>query len=500
MTDGVLAVRDLRSVWGPPLEVPLGAAVTVLVGANRAGSSNLAWSLAVALDPDRRFVPGRDLPRSTRERTDLHPGVEVAWPSTGPAGRPDRPDDRSTRHVVAFDRDRGTRRRTSTRDLGGTVVFSAVEHTPRDALRHVTGAGAPGPADPLALAEPSGRDLVAAGLRTTMQRILPEIEHVEIDARLHLVATDDRGGRIPVPELRALTALGLAMELAACGHPPVATVVEAPEVLLHPAAQEAVGALLLDVAAATGAPVLVTTTSPFVIPRVAATRVVALARDAAGRTQLTGHARGDEPQARVLGGLLRDHGLATVLDRLGQLPPGTRAALIVEGGTDEAYLRQAADTLGRAALLDGVVVLPGGGAMGAASAAIVLRAESSVPLLVLLDHDDAGRRARDTLVSRFDFERGTEVLTYADVFDGGPLGVEAETLFDPGLLRRFVAERGRAASHGERRIHGLDHVRLTSSGKSAFVGWLRTNVTAAKLGRWDALLDLLAERLDDVAS
>jgi 5S rRNA maturation endonuclease (ribonuclease M5) len=486
VTDGVLAVRDLRSVWGPPLEVPLGERVTVLVGANRAGSSNVAWSLAVALDPERRFVPGRDLPRVARDHIDLHPGVEVAWPSTGGG-------DDTSRHGVTFDRDRGTRACTSTSDLGGMVVFSGVEHTPRDALRHAAAAGA------LTLDDEPTRARVAAGLLATMQRILPEIEHVGIDRKLHLVATDDRGGRIPVPELRALTALGLAVELAGAGHPPVATVVEAPEVLLHPAAQEAVGALLLHVAQVTAAPVLVTTTSPFVIPRVATTRVVALARDAAGRTQVAGHARGDEPQARVLGGLLRDHGLATVLDRLGQLPPGTRAALIVEGGTDEAYLRQAADTLGRAELLEDVVVLPGGGAMGAASAAIVLRAESAVPLLVLLDHDDAGRRARDTLVSRFDFVRGDEVLTYADVFDGGPLGVEAETLFDLELLRRFVAERGRAASHGERRIHGLDHVRLTSSGKSAFVGWLRTNVAPAHLERWAALLDLLAERLEAVA-
>ena len=480
MTDGVLVVRDLRSVWGAPLEVPLGARVTVLVGANRAGSSNLAWSLAVALDPQRRFLPGRDLPRVVRERAVLRPGVSVTLPGTDDLAA-------AARHVVAFDVDRGTRTRTSAADLGGPVVFSAVEHTPRDVLRHVQ-------------ATVPDTDRLAVGLLATMQRIVPEIEHVAIDDRLHLVATDDRGGRIAVPELRALTALGGAPELAVAGHPPAAPGVEAPEVLLHPAAQEAVGALLLDVAEATGAPVLVTTTSPFVIPRVAVTQVVALARDAAGRTHVTGSARGDEPQARVLGGLLRDHGLATVLDRLGQLPPGTRAALIVEGGTDEAYLRQAAHTLGRSDVLDGVVILPGGGAMGAASAAIVLRAESSVPLLVLLDHDDAGRRARDTLVSRFDFRRGAEVLTYADVFEGGPLGVEAETLFDLGLLRRFVAERGRATSHGERHVHGLDHVRLTPSGKSAFVGWLRTNVAPTDLERWAELLDLLAERLDTVAS
>jgi hypothetical protein len=62
-----LRITDVRSVWGPPLEVALGGEVTVLVGPNRAGTSNVAWALAAALDPAVRFRPGRDRPRRRPE-------------------------------------------------------------------------------------------------------------------------------------------------------------------------------------------------------------------------------------------------------------------------------------------------------------------------------------------------------------------------------------------------------------------------------------------------
>jgi hypothetical protein len=151
--------------------------------------------------------------------------------------------------------------------------------------------------------------------------------------------------------------------------------------------------------------------------------------------------------------------------------------------------------LGRHASLEDVVIRPAGGAMAAALAAVLLRAETDVPVVVLLDADDAGRRARTTLVSRFGFDRATQVVTYADVFDGAPPGVEAETLFDVELVRRFVRERGRAASRGERRLHTLPHVELTSSGKSSFVGWLDQHADPEHLARWGELLDLLDARL-----
>jgi hypothetical protein len=468
-------IRDVRSVWGPPLEVPLGARVTVLVGPNRAGSSNVAWAIAAALDASVAFRPGRDLPRDHGRTADARPAVELLR-------------DRGPRTTVRWARGDGSRTTEGEPLPTGRVVACRIQQTPRDLLRDLLDV-------PRELAD--HLPALEVAMRDTCRRVLPEVASVEVAPDGAVVARDDLGSALPVPEVRALVALGVARHLAAIGDPPAAVLVESPEAFLHPAAQEVVAHLLVEVAQETDAPVLVTTSSPFAIPRVPEARVVALARDTSGRTEVVGSARGDETQARLLGGLLRDNGLAAVLDRVGEVAPGTRGVLIVEGGTDEAYLRLAADRLGRADELDDLVIRPAGGAMAAALAAVLLRAETDVPLAVLLDADEAGRRARTTLVSRFGFDRSDEVLTYADVFEGGPPGVEAETLFDVGLVRRFVRERGRSASHGERRLHTLDHVDLTSSGKSAFVGWLDAHAGPEHLARWGDLLDLLGERFAD---
>jgi hypothetical protein len=460
-------VRDLRSVWGPPLEVPVGRHVTVLVGPNRAGTSNLAWAIAVALDPARRYRPERDRPR----RHDGHPEVEL------------RRED-GHRGTVRWDPATGERHVQGPLSQGH-VVLARVHETPRDLARRA----------PLDLEDEATREELAATVLTVARTLLPEVAEVVVPPGLAVTVHDDLGSTLPVPETRAMVALGLAHLLADRATPPVAIVLESPDAFLHPAAQEVVAEQLVTTAATLDVPVVITTSSPFAIPRVPEATVVAVARDAGGRTDVVGSAAGDATQARLLGGLLRDAGLAAVLDRVGQIPPDTRAVLIVEGGTDEAYLRTAAAILGRDDVLTDVVIRPSGGAMGAALGAIVLRAELDVPLLVLLDHDDAGRRARSTLVSRFGFDRGEEVVTYADVYDGHPAGVEAETLFDLELLRRFVRERGRSASHGERTIHGIRQVPLTSSGKAAFVRWLGTHGQPRHLARWEALLDLLADRL-----
>jgi 5S rRNA maturation endonuclease (ribonuclease M5) len=457
-----LRVHDIRSVWGRAVELPLGPAATFLVGPNRAGTSNLAWAVAAALDPEVRFRPGRDLPRRV---PDPHP-----WVAGDVEGR-EAWTVRWNRHSGAHDASRP----------GGHVVRAAADDTPRDVVRR----------SGLARVEDERR-LLERILLTLARRVLPEIAEATVDGTLAVQVRDDLGSTLPLPEVRALASLAVAHALTALGRPPMATIVEAPEALLHPAAQESVGRLLVETAAETGAPLLATTVSPFVIPRIAAVEVVAVARDAAGATQVVGHARGHEDQAGMLGGLFRDSGLAETLDRIGRIPADTRAVLVVEGGTDEAYLGLAAELLGRASDLDGLVIRPAGGAMPAALAAVILRAELAVPVLVLLDHDDPGRRARDTLVDRFGFSRATEVVTYADVFEGGPVGVEAETLFDVRLVRRFVHVRGHGSSHGEHVLPGgVVSVDLTSSGKSAFIDWVRTNARPEHLIGWDRLLDRL---------
>lgn len=459
-------ITDIRSVWGPPAEVPLGKRVTVLVGLNRSGTSNVAYALAAALDPQVRFRPGRDLPRGRRGG----PRVEL-WTADG------------GEVAVSWDPDDG--RRQVEGDLQeGRALLCRVADRPRDVL---------GRAD-IDLESETTRDGLAEVIAAAARHVIPEVADVEVASSGVVEVRDDLGSLVPVPVVRAIVAVGLARYLAVADRPPALVVIEAPDAFLHPAGQGIVASELIELAGELGAPVVVTTTSPFVVPRVPDTMVVGLVREANGRTSVLGSAPGDEAQASLLGGLLHDAGLADVLDRVGRIAPETRGVLIVEGGTDEAYLRLVADKLGRTDVLRDVEIRPAGGAMGAAMSAVVLRAELDVAVVVLLDHDEQGRRARETLTSRFSFDRSHEVLTYADVYPGHPRGIEAETLFEVRLLRRFVHERGRRVSHGEEILDGIPHVDLTSSGKSAFVGWARDHALPDQLERWNDLLDLLEAR------
>src|SRR5690606_34003397 len=102
--------------------------------------------------------------------------------------------------------------------------------------------------------------------------------------------------------LRAAFGAALAAHLVRRAADLPGVVIEEPEAFLHPAAQESLRDELLEVAVAADSPVVITTESPFVLPRTAESRVIAIARDTIGRTDVVGGAAGDEPQAALLGG------------------------------------------------------------------------------------------------------------------------------------------------------------------------------------------------------
>lgn len=373
----------------------------------------------------------------------------------------------------------------------------------------LAGRAAPGAASGpvLVAAEATNREMAArvdassarfaATLLAEARAVVPEVDRVEatVDGDLLLLDDEDRpfgvsGG------FRASVGLAVARELVAVGTPPVALLVEEPGAFLHPLAQEELRGRLSAFAADTGVRVVLTSESTFVVPRGPADLVVAMARDADGRMVVLGWARGDDRHADLVGGLFRDPGLAAVLDRAATLGEGVEAVLVVEGGTDEAYLRTAARVLGREADLAGMAVVAAGGASAAALQAVVLRAETALPLLVLLDNDDPGRRARDTLVKRLSFARRREATTYAEVLPGYPEGAEAEDMFAPSFVGRFVRQQGPRSTTGRRELlPGVVHHDLTSGAKSAFVAWADQHATPDDVVAWGAVLDLLVERL-----
>lgn len=471
-------VHDHRTVWGEPLELHLGAGTTVLVGPNLAGKSNIAAALAAALDERAPFDLARDRPAA---RPDADPVVELIHRDRA-HGRVD-----GARVVVSWPLgqrvvDVGSRAGT----IAGVSVLAWAADRPADVIDRL--------AEVLGGTEP---DDLAADVLPTLQRVLPEVGRVELPDGLagRVVVRDHGGFAVQDHVVRATFAAAMAGHLVRRGADLSVVIIEEPEAFLHPAAQEMLRDELLEVAVAADAPVLITTESPFMVSRVPETHVVAVARDPSGRTRVVGEAAGDEPQASLLGGLFRDGGIAAVLDRTTSIPSDVRGVLVVEGGTDEAYLRLAAEALGRADEVDQIAIRPAGGALPAALLAVVLRAETDLPVLVLLDNDDIGRRAKQTLTDRFAFANRTEATTYAEVVDDHPPGVEAEDLFDWRLVERFVEESGPESIRGKRILRREEwHFDLTLAAKSAFVGWLAHHVGPQHCDRWGAVLDLLVDR------
>ncbi|HEX9889436.1 MAG TPA: AAA family ATPase [Nitriliruptorales bacterium] len=471
-------VRDFRSIGPAGLWMQVGRVTTALVGPNLAGKSNVARAAAAAMDP----TVGADL-RWDRpwDRPLTFPEVRLTF--TG-----------GTQLTVVWDsEDRGWRWDGDPVPGVGTAGCVVLVETADDLTEAVR--------RNLRSVDLAGADLpgLERRIETVGRQVLPELANVDITHERGLAFThaQDRHG-FPLDRgsgLRAVAGIALVQHLLALDQPVHLVVVEEPESFLHPAAQERIRDLLDDLARTTGVPVLVTSESPFAISRDQDSRVVALARDTSGHTVVVGVAWGNEPQARLLGGLFRDPGLAAILDRSVSLPSDVRGLVIVEGGTDEAYLRLAADGLGRADELRTVAIHAAGGAMAAALEAIVRRAATDLPLLVVLDNDQPGRRAKETLTERFGFTNRQQVTTYGELFDAYPPGTEAEDVFGGDLVTRFVEEQGEHSIRGKHVLYGdVWHFDLTSEAKSAFVGWAREHARSEHLARWGALLDRIRER------
>lgn len=174
-------------------------------------------------------------------------------------------------------------------------------------------------------------------------------------------------------------------------------VVEEPEAFLHPAAQEIMRDELESLATRKDVTLLVTTHSPYVISASSDVSVTELYKDQRGVTRRAGTAAGHESRAALLGALYRDPGSASIIQRTLQIPKGTTAIVITEGYTDDLFLRACCTAVGRLDVLEGMHFIPAGGATKVIVQAVVARAITRLPVLVLVDNDVHGRSARDKL-------------------------------------------------------------------------------------------------------
>ena len=496
-------VRSVGAFDGPPLELTLGAGANVLIGPNGAGKSNILRAIGMAIDP---VAYPFDIDADTARAASGPPVVALGWRYDPPGDRHDSGAAVATSTCLLGSRDAAPLAITTpgSPDLEPVhLVFVPTEDGRRasltSALRHLVSVSMP--------EAPGDRQAWWDAVSERLGLINPDLPPSTRDAlEAWLDACDGPAARDPgKPAAPATTDLLAALvSVADVAVPAVGgtwvMALELPEAGLHPAAQARLALALARLALRQGVTLLYTTHSPFVVPRVAGTRLFAIGRTAPGATVCEATGEGDEPHAPLVTRLFGESGLPGVLDTAATIPPATRGILVVEGDTDVAYLELAAKRSGRPELLDGLHMVAAHGGRRLVMESLALRQLAGErPVCVLVDHDPEGRLAADVLRGRLGFQNRTEVLSVAEVFPRQWWGHdwESEDLFPPAVLARFVDDMGEdgVLTAKVRRPDDEWHFDLTVSAKAQLPGWLEAHADAGDFDGVVALLEVVRSRM-----
>jgi predicted ATPase len=354
---------------------------------------------------------------------------------------------------------------------------------------------------------------LASHIAVEIKELFPEIDGVElvpnvrsIEETLEEVAvllTDDAATDLAGKGtgVRGGVLMAMLRYLAEQSRRSMIFAIEEPEAFLHPAAQETLRDDLDALAERDDVTTLITTHSPYIVSREQKAQLVSVEKDARGRTRIEDVGRGGSGHDRLLAGLFRDRGVAAILDRACTIPPEAAGIVLVEGTTDADYLELAAAVLRAPELLADLHIVPSRGAKEIVVEAVVTRALTCRPILILLDSDVSGKAVHDQLTgTTFGFDKRRQVLTYAAAFDKGTnVEVEAEDLFPSAVIERFVERHGYGeVCTGQRKISAIDqwHYDLNKMGKERLPDHLRRVVTrASQVRRWEHLLYQVRGRL-----
>lgn len=325
---------------------------------------------------------------------------------------------------------------------------------------------------------------------------VPEVERAIADVGIEL--TDSA----PTPLARKGTGVrggvlvALLRYLAAQTRRSMIFAVEEPEAFLHPAAQRILRQDLLDLGRLRDVTLVATTHSPFMVPRHADVKVIALDKDAGGRTRVIAQGEGIDRSSDLLAPLFGDFASAAIFQRTTEFDPSTRAVLLVEGETDCTYLRAAVDVTGRKDLVDGVVIESVNGTTNLLARVSQLLAVAPCHVVVLVDNDDEGKKAQKLLKEALKLRPGEQLLHYGTFFNQ-PFGWEAEDLFPAMTFSRWLQDVGEEAIDGkERRPDGEWHYRLNQVGKAAFAAWIEANGDAKMLRRFIDVLEVVDKAIE----
>ncbi|MCZ7532585.1 MAG: phospholipase D-like domain-containing protein [Acidimicrobiia bacterium] len=173
--------------------------------------------------------------------------------------------------------------------------------------------------------------------------------------------------------------------------------------------------------------------------------------------------------------------------------------VFVEGWTDKRFFEITAARADREDLLEGIDVrFEPPGAKGAAGAIIAFTHNNpDIPAIAVFDSDDIGQAAARHVK---DYATGgpKSVVSYGDAYGAHRSDVEAEHLFPPALVQRFVDESGGNsvidASRKNRKTGEMIYD-INRESKDAFVEWVEAHIEPEDTQLWLVILKLVRDRL-----
>ena len=448
-------VGPIGANGGAPMDLRLARGVNVLVGPNGAGKSTVLHALALALQPaSHPFEPDDDLPWGCEAP---RPHIALTW-----------------------------------------VPAGTTTDSPHAATTTVVRPAAPSPASDDSTLPQLVFVPAEFGRRQAIEQLIEQFGATTPPAHEDPSQQKHPSQRMSTPELLC-TLVSVLHDRAAPGDRALLVAIDQPDTGLHPGAQQQLATDLHDLAACPGVTVIITTHSPFVIPRHGSTRVFEIGLIDGG-SACTSTASGDRPLASLIDTLFDDRGIADLLDQAALVPSGAAGIVVVEGDTDAAYLQLSAHLGGQDELVDDLHIAVAHGTRRLVLDTLVLRtAAGDRPVCALVDHDDEGRRAAHVLTGRLGLRNRTEVVSVAEVFPEQWRGHhwDAEDLLPPELLERFVAEHGENGTLKGKylRPDGAWHWDLTTDAKGKLPAWLQSHATGDDLALWHELLVLLRQRM-----
>lgn len=268
--------------------------------------------------------------------------------------------------------------------------------------------------------------------------------------------------------------------------------IEEPEAFLHPEKHAELGSNLESFTDQSDISVLITTHSPFILTNNTSANVFTATKNADGRTTIkTEQVRqlAINNAKKLLTGANQVPSASEAID---SVPENSTGIVVVEGWTDKSFFETAALIHDDEDPLEDVFILDSDGASDALKHGVVMNEvfgnEKSV--VIMLDADEPGKSAYNTLTSKLGYRGGEEVFLYREWRREHNVPVEAEDLFSQDLVEGFIENQGEDVIDGWReRSTGHRHYDIKESAKQDFAEYVAENADSESCSRWLDCMD-----------